>query len=125
MAKLSISAFFVVLKYPKNKRVIFMRIKFQVVGDTLYLFLIGELDEHYAKGVKEFIDEKVDQQKNLKNVIFNMKELSFMDSTGIGILLGRYKKCKKMGLNIYIESPSLAVDKVLSLSGIYEIMPKM
>ncbi|MGN0818915.1 MAG: anti-sigma factor antagonist [Christensenellaceae bacterium] len=102
-----------------------MRIKFQIVGDTLYLFLIGELDEHYAKGVKEFIDEKVDQQKNLKNVIFNMQELSFMDSTGIGILLGRYKKCKKSGLNIYIENPSLAVDKVLSLSGIYEIMPKI
>ncbi len=102
-----------------------MRIKFQMINDTLYLFLIGELDEHYAKGVKEFIDEKVDKQPSVKTIIFNMQELAFMDSTGIGILLGRYKKYKKMGLNIYIENPSLSVDKVLSLSGIYEIMPKI
>ena len=48
-----------------------------------------------------------------------------MDSTGIGMLIGRYKALKSMRIPLLISSPQNAVDKLLSLSGIYEIMPKI
>ena len=47
-----------------------------------------------------------------------------MDSTGIGLLIGRYKRLKPRGVAIFLKSPTAAVDRVLGLSGIYEIMTK-
>ena len=50
---------------------------------------------------------------------------SFMDSTGIGVLLGRYKILHNRNKNIYISNPSNAIEKIFRMSGIYEIMPKI
>lgn len=102
-----------------------MRINYSVDNDYLYFYLSGELDQHYAKGVKDYLDRILDDVKGYKNVVFNMNELSFMDSTGIGVMLGRYKKIKKYGAKCYIENPTLSVEKVLELSGIYEVINKI
>ena len=59
-----------------------------------------------------------------RGVEVNASELSFMDSTGIGVLIGRYKRLKPRGVAIFLKSPTAAVDRVLGLSGIYEIMTK-
>ena len=48
-----------------------------------------------------------------------------MDSTGIGMLLGRYKKLKAMGKNIYIANPHSHIDRIMSMSGMYTIMKKI
>ena len=63
--------------------------------------------------------------ENIKCVIFNFSKTTFMDSTGIGVLLGRYKLLKKIGIPVYIQSPSVSINKILQISGIYEIMPKI
>lgn len=102
-----------------------MQVKYEFENGTLKLYLIGELDEHYAKGVKEYIDGLVDGKSGIRKIVFNLSELTFMDSTGIGMLLGRYKRLKKMNLPSFIENPVYNVEKVLELSGIYEVMPKM
>lgn len=102
-----------------------MRVKYEFIDGTLYIYLIGELDEHYAKGAKEYIDELVDCNLQTRTIVFNLSKLSFMDSTGIGMLLGRYKRFKKLGILCYIEEPTASVEKVIELSGIYDIMPKM
>lgn len=47
-----------------------------------------------------------------------------MDSTGIGVLIGRYKRLKAKGVPIFLQSPTPAVDRVLGISGIYDIMIK-
>ena len=47
-----------------------------------------------------------------------------MDSTGIGFLIGRYKKAARMGISMSVEAPNLAADKILNLSGIYTLIPK-
>lgn len=102
-----------------------MEVKYSLAGETLVFFLNGELDEHYAKGVKDYIETILAKNVRAKRIVFNMAGLSFMDSTGIGMLLGRYKKLKKQGCECYIEAPTVSVEKVLELSGIYEIMPKI
>lgn len=102
-----------------------MEIKYTDYGDAVRFYLSGELDEHYAKGVKQYIDEVIAKNSGLKKVVFNLSELEFMDSTGVGMLLGRYKRLKKMGADCFIESPRPSVEKVIEVSGIYGIMPKI
>ena len=48
-----------------------------------------------------------------------------MDSTGIGFLMGRYKKLKKYGMEMYLENPNANADKILALSGVYSLVPKI
>jgi len=102
-----------------------MEVRYSVYGDRLYFYLSGELDEHYARGVKEYMESVILKNPKIYNVIFNMSELSFMDSTGIGMLLGRYKRLKKQGVRCFIEQPTVSVEKVIELSGIYEVIPKI
>ena len=47
-----------------------------------------------------------------------------MDSTGIGFLIGRYKKASRLGLPLFVSKPNFAADKILNLSGIYTLIPK-
>ena len=46
-----------------------------------------------------------------------------MDSTGIGMMIGRYKKAKKSLIKVYVNNPSKEISKILELSGLYQIMP--
>ena len=54
-----------------------------------------------------------------------MSELTFMDSTGVGVLIGRYKKLATKSLPIYISNPSNVAEKIFNMSGLYDIMPKI
>ena len=70
--------------------------------NNLYIYLDGELDQSVASVLRTELDNYLDDT-NAKNVILNLKKLSFMDSNGIGLLLGRYKKLKKIHniINLY------------------------
>lgn len=100
-----------------------MKIEHYKKFDALYVKLCGELDEHHSAYVRATIDELTDANA-VKKLYIDMSNLDFMDSTGIGVLIGRYKRLKPRGVLIFIQSPPPAVDKVLKLSGIYEIMAK-
>jgi len=93
-------------------------------GNTLYIMLDGELDEYASKYAKQYLDEAFDNSI-YDNVVFDMKDLSFMDSTGIGVLLGRYKKLRNSYKQAYIANPNATIEKIINMSGIYEIMPKI
>ena len=101
-----------------------MQIKSKAADRTLYIYLQGELDECFADRFRSGIDSLINTGVYYQNIVFNLRELSFMDSTGIGVLIGRYKKFKESGVNFYIQAPPLNVEKVLELSGIYSIMRK-
>lgn len=96
----------------------------KLVDTTLYVGLSGELDESSAVYIRNKLDDLFAKTK-MKKVVIEMSELIFMDSTGIGVLLGRYKKLKAQGIPIYIANPAKSIDKILTLSGIYGIMPKV
>ncbi len=94
-------------------------------GDNLYIYLSGELDEHSVAKVRERADKLIDDNAGLSRAVFNLAGLRFMDSTGIGFLIGRYKRLKKYGMDMYLENPDAGADKVLSISGLYSLMPKI
>lgn len=92
-------------------------------GDALCIDLTGELDESTAKGVASKIDDYV-MRARPKSVTLNLMRLSFMDSTGIGVILGRYRKLNAAGIRLFIANPTKLVDKILLTTGIYDIIPK-
>ncbi len=101
-----------------------MNIQHRLNGTSLHIWLIGELDESHAAFVREHLDE-IFRTSSVSEVIIDMSGLSFMDSTGIGVLIGRYKSLKNKSVPLFVQKPSRAVDKVLSLTGIYKIIPKI
>ena len=102
-----------------------MEIKYAQSKGKLYIYLNGELDEYTAGRAKSEIENAIASSGNIKCVVFNFANTSFMDSTGIGVLLGRCKTLKKVGIPIYIQNPSVSINKILQISGLYEIMPKI
>lgn len=99
-------------------------LKSKLYDKTLYLSLTGDLDEHNAFYVRQEIDNILTVQK-YNQVIVDLANLDFMDSTGIGVLIGRYKLIKDTGIPIFISNPNKQVDKIFQMTGIYDIMPKI
>ena len=82
----------------------------------LYINLCGEMDECSAQEARAKCDKLIEDNADA--------EVAFMDSTGIGFLIGRYKKASRLSVPLYIEKPNFAADKILNLSGIYSLIPK-
>lgn len=102
-----------------------MEIKYEMTASGLYIYLKGELDDCTSAKARERIDSIIERAGRLRAVVFNLKGLSFMDSTGIGMIIGRYKKLKKDNISVYIENPSFCADKVFQTSGMYSLIPKL
>ena len=102
-----------------------MKITAKAAGNSLYIYLDGELDEYNAALVRQEVDGAIDAHASCERVIVNLAGVKFMDSTGIGFLIGRYKRLKRYGIPMYISNPNLPADKILSLSGVYTLIPKL
>ena len=101
-----------------------MQIKTKIHNNTLYVMLCGELDEYTANYTREILDKEINVG-NFNKMIIDLSDLEFMDSTGVGVLIGRYKKLKSRHTPIYICNPSSTIEKIFKMSGLYEIMPKI
>ena len=99
-----------------------MEIIYSPSENILRITMIGELDECASTDARASIDNML-SNNFFHTVIFDMSKLSFMDSTGIGVLVGRFKQFGKKTV-FFVSSPTSTVDKILKLSGIYTIMPK-
>ena len=102
-----------------------MRVTSKVSKDTLYIFLDGELDEYNAREARRTADAAIDANLNCERVVLDLSGIRFMDSSGIGFLIGRYKKLKACRTPLFVSSPNLAADRILSMSGVYSIIPKL
>ena len=101
-----------------------MDIKYAKSNGSFIISLDGELDEFTASSAREILDRLILDNINAKQIIFDLSEITFMDSTGIGLLIGRYKKLKQFDKQAYISGANVATEKVIQLAGLYNIMPK-
>ena len=86
--------------------------------------LAGELDHHNALKLKNRLD--VELSKDIaKNIILNLRELKFMDSSGLGFLLGRYQRLAESGGATMIAGAQGQVRRVFELSGLTKIIPQV
>ncbi len=99
-----------------------MKVSAKLNKDNLYVFLEGEIDQSVAGELRIKLDEYLESVK-VKNVILNMRLLTFMDSTGVGLIMGRYKKLQQKNIAMFINEPNKQIDKVLKVSGLYSIIP--
>ncbi len=95
-------------------------------GDVLYLRLLGEVDEHGAITARRDADRLADDfAPRTRRAVIDLGGVSFMDSTGIGFLIGRYKKFSRYGVPVYVINPSRETDRILQMSGVYALIPKV
>ncbi len=101
-----------------------MNVSYKQKNSTLNVSLSGEIDESVSAELRNSLDA-VFSKPTITKIILDLSEVTFMDSSGIGVLIGRYKSVRSRGIMIFIKEPTKTVDKILLLSGIYEIMPKI
>jgi len=98
-----------------------LKISFKSDGRKLTAFMSGELDHHSAGSVREVIDKEI-KRSNAINIIFDFRNLNFMDSSGIGVIIGRYKITKILGGETVIFSPTNSVGRIIEMAGLKKII---
>ncbi len=94
-----------------------MPVKIALTQDKLTAYLSGEIDHHTAKGIREEIDDAVLRAVPLK-VYLDFKDVVFMDSSGIGLVMGRYSLMQEHGGELHVVNMSSSIDKVMKLAGL-------
>ena len=102
-----------------------MKISTYVQNGILHIVLDGEMDEHSASAARRETDRLIDLSPPLDKAYIDLERVTFMDSTGIGFLIGRYKTFSRFGLPVYISNPNRETDKILTLGGIYALLPRL
>lgn len=101
-----------------------MKVTAKKTDAILHFYFDGELDEHAARTMRQRIDAFIDDNASAESAVFHMDSVTFMDSTGIGFFIGRYKKLSAYSIAAYFADVGSEADKVLSLSGVYAVIPK-
>lgn len=97
-------------------------IKYSLDNKTLVIeFMSTELDHHITNEVRDEIDDIL-MSKSVKNIIFDFKNIKFMDSSGIGVIIGRYKKVSNEGGKVSVVNVNARVKKIFNLSGMNKII---
>ena len=98
-----------------------MRLMTKRQGRTLVAAFSGELDQHTAEQVRDELDAILEDD-GIKRIEFDLKSVTFMDSAGIGVLLGRYKKLAARGGSMGVMNPVKSVERILRMSGVYTLV---
>ncbi|MCK9443096.1 MAG: anti-sigma F factor antagonist [Tissierellaceae bacterium] len=89
--------------------------------NNLLVQLKGELDHHNTEMVRQKIDKQYFEHR-IKNIILDLRGLTFMDSSGIGLVMGRYKNILENGGKIVMVNDNEYVEKILKVSGLLKII---
>lgn len=85
--------------------------------------LSGEIDHHCAENLRKKLDRLIDDKKPAR-LVLDFSAVTMMDSSGIGLIIGRYKRIRSRGGNIVITGVNRHVDLLLKMSGIYQLINK-
>ena len=92
------------------------RITYEEQGDTLIVRVGGEIDHHGAVGVRTEIDGRILQTRP-ERVLLELSAVDFMDSSGLGLIMGRLALVKQYGGTLSVLDPSPAVLRIMRLAG--------
>jgi len=96
-------------------------ITFKQENQVLTVYLKGELDHHTVSSIKDTIDMQL-VSAPVKKLVLDMSGVTFMDSSGIGLIVGRYNRIKSFGGSMAIKNPGQNLLKILKMSGIDKLM---
>ncbi|MFW2491366.1 anti-sigma F factor antagonist [Clostridium chromiireducens] len=98
-----------------------MYLKFDKKENILIITLSGELDHNSAEEVRVKIDDRIDRD-NIEKAVMDFSGVTFMDSSGIGAVIGRYKKLSNKGGRLCVAEPSKNVNRIFELAGLYKVI---
>lgn len=98
-----------------------MLLKFEKNGKNLIVKMSGELDHHSAENVRFKIDNNIETM-GFPNLVFDFSDLNFMDSSGIGVIIGRYKRVTEYDGKVAIVNMRANIKKVFELGGIFNLI---
>ena len=94
-----------------------------ISGGNMIIRVEKEVDHYETEKIRgEF--EKLYTKGCVRNVIFDMSEVEFMDSSGIGMIMGRYTKLQCIGGKVYVAAVKKHIDKLLMMAGVYRYVMK-
>ena len=95
--------------------------EYEVKGQTLVIHLKADLDHHTAVTVRESADTLL-ARSHAKHVLFDFTGVEFMDSSGIGVIMGRYRQVIFQGGRVGVMGVGANVDRIFRISGLYKIV---
>ena len=95
--------------------------KYEVQENCLTIFLPQDVDHHNAEEIRRESDHLI-EKNHIRYVIFDFADTGFMDSSGIGVIMGRYKKIYMLGGEVWAVHTSERMKKILAMSGVTNIM---
>ena len=98
-----------------------MDVRLEVIGTTLVVKIDGEIDHHNTAKIKAEIEREMNLN-NIVNLILDFDGVTFMDSSGIGMIMGRYKKVQKLGGRVIISSATPQIKRIIEMAGLHGIM---
>lgn len=94
---------------------------FRIIDNCLMIRLPEEVDHHGAGLICENADRYL-LKKEVSNVVFDFEKTRFMDSSGIGIIMGRYRKIACFGGRVYAIHVDRQIERIFKLSGLNKIV---
>ena len=89
--------------------------------DLVTVYLEGELDHHGADRIRREMDRLLEDLK-VKHLLIDMSMMPFMDSSGIGVILGRYRQLAARGGTVAVRGMNAQVKRIFTLSGMGQII---
>lgn len=83
--------------------------------------LTGELDHSEARRLREELDALIDET-GAKRLLLDLSGLDFMDSSGIGLIIGRYKRMKRLGGSVEVTRSNARIDRIFDMAGLYQLV---
>ena len=100
-----------------------MAIKLSVVGNSLIASPNCEIDHHSAERMRGQIDAAFDNS-SCRHIIFDFSGVNFMDSSGIGMIIGRYKNAEKRGGRLALAGMNDEMGRLFHISGLAKIISR-
>lgn len=95
--------------------------RFEVEGQTMMIHLGEDLDHHNAVYIREMADSFLEKYQ-IESIVFDFSGVEFMDSSGIGVIMGRYKQMSYVGGSVYVYGIGKNVDRIFQMSGLYKLV---
>lgn len=97
--------------------------EYHIKDKCLIIKVKQDLDHHNTLSIREQSDKLLDKGQ-IKSIVFDFSGTDFMDSSGIGVIMGRYKRLTLSGGKIFVTGINRNLDRIFRMSGLYRIVPK-
>jgi len=98
--------------------------EYEKAGNTLTVRLKDELDHSASIALRSKLDHLL-ADRQIRSLVLDLQHLKFMDSSGIGFIIGRYKLMAKRGGSVMVKNASRHMDRIFEMAGLYRLVERM